>query len=920
MSDVISLNGVRVHNLKNISVDIPKNALVVITGVSGSGKSSLAFDTLFAEGQRRYLEGVSPHAARMFALKNKPDVDFIEGLSPTLAITQQYHARNPRSTVGTMTDIYDYVRVLFAKKGVPRCSSCEASMEKKTFDQIDEEIARADYPVLLAVRIPISEIKSSKVQCHELANLGYQFLRVGSDVYDIETCARKGVDSNLGYFELFHHGVITDSDRRSILEALVDLGDGVIYEYAAESIEQISPQTKVRVHATRYYCSACTIKAPELTPHSFSFNTPHGACPMCGGLGQRMEVQEELVVPNLKLSINEGALRPLVKHFANQKTVHAQLEELAKYNSFSMDAPFSRLSAKAKKKIFGGDAKLGFDGVCALLEKKYSASTSDFLTKQLAAYMKKVVCSACHGVRLNAFSRGVYLSGFSISDVVMSPIEELDGFLGTLKNDSTFSSDTVVSLLQKEITRRIQSILDIGLGYLTLHRSVPTLSGGEVQRLRLIKQLGASLTDVVYVLDEPSIGLHSKDVGKLVNLLQELKSQGNSIVVVEHDAAIMKIADYIIDIGPAAGVNGGEVVCVGQYSDIIACKDSETGAYLAGEKKISRSIISQVAKHHITIVDASEHNLKNVTVKIPLSRLVSVTGVSGSGKSTLVTDILAKKLKQHFHRATSEPGAHKEIKGIEHLDNIVVIDQSPIGRTPKSNPATYSGVFNSIRDIFANTPEARIKGLAPGDFSFNKDGKCLQCQGDGVVKLDMHLTDNQYAECDVCHGTRYRSSVLEIHINGKNIADVLALSVSSALEFFKDKSSIAQKLSVLERVGLGYLQLGQSAPTLSGGESQRLKLASELSKRSTGSTMYILDEPTTGLHFSDVERLLDVISQLVEKGNSVLVIEHNIDIIRNSDWVIDLGPDGGVAGGDVVAVGRADDIKKQKKSYTARYL
>lgn len=822
--DSIKIRGARTNNLKNISLDIPRDKLVVITGLSGSGKSSLAFDTVYAEGQRRYVESLSSYARQFVGLMDKPDVDLIEGLSPAISIDQRTVGHNPRSTVGTITEIYDYLRLLFARSGAPYCPHCQVKLKKGSEEKKTAKTIRG------------RQIKSTKLE--------------------------------------------------------------------------------------RFFvCPSCEYRRAEFEPRDFSFNSGHGACPACGGLGTKAEIDPDLVF-NPNLSILEGAIKPLSHSNLNGNGLFIELNELASRHNFSLRPAIHELSAEQKKLILKGDGQFG--GLLNYLEEKYQETKSSFVKQEIEKVMRAFLCPSCHGARLKPEVLAVKINGLSIIDVTDKSIKEAAAILnGWLKNMASFNgSAKIVEPIVREIIKNLVFLENVGLGYLTLSRAANTLSGGEAQRIRLASQVGSTLSGVLYVLDEPSIGLHQRDNDKLIETLKKLRDNGNTVIVVEHDASTMMAADWLIDIGPGAGDYGGEVLFVGTPEEIRKSDKSITGAYLSGKKaiKMPQKFRSGNGKA-IKILGATEHNLKNIDVEIPLGKLVAITGVSGSGKSTLMNDILANALNRKFYRAKQEPGAHREISGLENIDKVINIDQSPIGRTPRSNPATYTGLFTYIRDLFAELPEARVKGLGVGHFSFNvPGGRCENCSGDGVIKVEMQFLSDVYLTCDVCGGKKFKKKVLEVLYQGKNISEVLNMTVAEAKEFFKNYSAISQKLKTLSEVGLDYIKLGQSATTFSGGEAQRIKLATELSRRATGKTLYILDEPTTGLHFDDIDRLLKVLNMLVDQGNTVLIVEHNLDVIKSVDWIIDLGPDGGEAGGNLVVAGTPLEVIKNTKSFTGQYL
>ncbi len=950
MSSKIKIKGARVHNLKNINLEIPKNKLTVITGLSGSGKSSLAFDTIYAEGQRQYMGSLSSYAKQFLGVMDKPDVDSIEGLSPTISIDQRSVVNNPRSTVGTVTEIYDYLRLLFARIGRIHCPNCNEVVTRLTTKQIIEKILEIPFNTEILILAPIVYKKkgdfSSILEKAKRSHLSR--IRLDGEIYDLRAADHLLIDKQQEHtielvvdqlkipnksLVLKNHNFNAGSKQFvKSLEMALDWGDGLL------TIKRLD-QSEELFFSQNFSCLRCGLNWPEIDLRSFSFNSPYGACPACSGLGTKLEVDPELVIPNPRLTLAQGAIRPWVKITANQNFNHKILKLVAAKAGFSLDSVWEQLLPKQKKLVLFGTGEeryeiegesYRFEGVIPLLERKYRETDSEYLRKEIENYMRASVCPTCQGKRLKAESLAVKVGGFSIAEVVALPLGSLPQFLKDLfsdqvkeKNDQLSATDQRIGQpIIKEIIRRLENIIKVGLEYLTLERGTNSLSGGEMQRIRLATQIGSSLTDLIYILDEPSIGLHQCDNDKLIATLKRLRDQGNTIVVVEHDEAIMRLADYLIDIGPGAGALGGEVVALGTVSDLIKNKDSLTGQYLSHKLEIElpKKYRSGNGKS-LVIKGASEFNLKNIEVRIPLGKFVCVTGVSGSGKSTLITEILSKALARHFYRAKDLPGKHKSISGLDYLDKVITIDQSPIGRTPRSNPATYTGVFTYIRDLFTEVPEAKLKGYDAGKFSFNViGGRCETCSGDGFVKIEMQFLPDVYIECEECHGKRYGREALEIHYKEKTIADVLNLTVEEARVFFRDTPIIYEKLMTLFDVGLGYIKLGQPATTLSGGEAQRVKLATELSRRSTGKTLYILDEPTTGLHFDDIRHLLQVLQKLVDKGNTVLIIEHNLDVIKCADWVIDLGPEGGEQGGYLVAEGTPKEIAKVKKSYTGQYL
>ena len=933
MTEVIRVKGAREHNLKNVDIEIPRDQLVVITGLSGSGKSSLAFDTIYAEGQRRYMESLNSYARQFLGTMDKPDVDSIEGLSPAISIDQKSTSRNPRSTVATVTEIYDYLRLLFARIGVPHCPICGNEVTRRTTEVIIDEILRQFVDKRILLLAPIVKNKKGEFAHipEQYQRLGYARVRVDGVVYALDEFPelQKSYKHNI---ELVVDRLALTAEMRSRLsqsvEQALDLGQGVIEVLDADSDE-------VKTFSQRYACvDHPDVDIPELEPRLFSFNAPQGACPVCTGLGSRLEVDPELVFNN-NLTISEGAIRPYNRMNSDAWNMK-RLVSVAEAHGFSLKVPVGKLSDDAKHKIlYGtGDQKyrvdLGggrhydttYEGVIPNLERRWKETDSDFMRRDIERFMRERDCYACKGARLKPVVLAVTVHELNIVDVCdLSVDDALDLFDNKLQ--LTEQEMTIARLIVKEIKSRLAFMSNVGLNYLELSRAANTLSGGEAQRIRLATQIGAGLQGVLYVLDEPSIGLHQRDNDKLIDMLKRLRDLGNSVLVVEHDEDTIRQSDFLVDMGPGAGVNGGQVVAMGTPEIVAKNENSITGRYLSGAEKIAvpKKRRKVVKDRKLIVRGARENNLKNIDVEFPLGLMTVVSGVSGSGKSTLVNDIVARELAAELNRATTAPGLHDSIEGVNLLDKTIVIDQSPIGRTPRSNPATYTGIFTPIRELFASTPEANVRGYKSGRFSFNvKGGRCENCQGDGVIKIEMHFLPDVYVQCDECHGKRYNREALEIKYKDKTIADVLDMTIDQAAEFFDSVPNIARKLQTLVEVGLGYIKLGQPATTFSGGEAQRIKLATELSKRSTGKTMYILDEPTTGLHSADVKRLLGILQQLVEGGNSMIIIEHNLDVIKSADWIIDMGPEGGIGGGTVVACGTPEDIAKVPNSFTGKYL
>ncbi len=970
MENNIKIKGARQHNLKNVDLDIPKNKLVVLTGVSGSGKSSLAFDTLYAEGQRRYVESLSSYARQFLGIMEKPDADSIEGLSPAISIDQKTTSHNPRSTVGTVTEIYDYLRLLFARIGHPHCPICGREISHQTLDQIVEAAmelieskAKMNKKAWFLVLSPmVHDRKGEFSQLFEnLKSKGYRQARIDGYIHDLS--------EDLVLIKTNKHSIHAVIDRIAVtnttfkdqatkselknrltdsIQQALNLAEGLMVLGEVQDKEFTMPvyPKKIEDHifSERFACPVDNISLPEIEPRTFSFNSPEGACPTCTGLGKILKVEPDLIF-SPELTINEGGILPYVNTFEHETWYGRIIKQMCEENGIDMRTPIKDLSQEKIDILLNGTAdrlykvygtnRFGketyiyqeFKGIVSELERKYQESESDWVRDEIKKYMREKVCPDCNGARLKKESLGITIGGLSIADVTTFSIDHaIDWTVSLLCNDRTNEREKEIGkLIIKELEGRLKFLLDVGLEYLTLNRVAGSLSGGEAQRIRLASQIGSGLTGVLYVLDEPTIGLHPRDDQKLIDTLKKLRDLGNSVVVVEHDATMMKESDWIIDFGPGAGKHGGEVMAEGTPEEINKNPKSLTGKYLSGKKKIELGHLQlkiDDKKETLRIIGANRFNLKDIEVEFPLGKLVSITGVSGSGKSTLLVDTLYPALQKELNPLyRGETGGYKRIEGLDFVDKAILIDQSPIGRTPRSNPATYTGLFDPIRDVFTATREAKTLGFKKGRFSFNvRGGRCEACEGQGQIKIEMQFMSDIWVTCDVCHGKRYNAQTLEVAYRGKNIAEVLGMTVDEALEFFHAHPQIEQKLETLSLVGLGYMELGQPATTLSGGEAQRVKLATELSRKATGRTVYILDEPTTGLHFADVERLLRVLKLLVQKGNSVFVIEHNIDVIKNSDWIIDLGPEGGDGGGEIVATGRPSDIVKNKSSYTGEYL
>ena len=935
MNKNIIVKGAREHNLKNIDIEIPRDKLVVFTGLSGSGKSSLAFDTIYAEGQRRYVESLSSYARMFLGQMDKPDVDYIEGLSPAISIDQKTTSKNPRSTVGTVTEIYDYLRLLWARIGIPHCPVCGREITQQTVDQIVDKVMELPERTKLQVLAPIAKGKKGEFT-KELADIqkqGFVRARIDGEIIDLadDIKLKKSYKHNI---EIVVDRLVMKEEIKSRLtdsiETATRLADGLV-------VIDI-PGDREELFSLNYACPEHGISIEEMSPRMFSFNNPFGACPKCDGLGTFKEIDPDLIIPDKKLSINQGAIKASGWNVAEGSSIaRMYMEALSAEYGFSLDMPVEMIGEEALNAIlYGtGEKKLKmkrvtsygsgtyvkeFEGVIANLKRRYAETTSDWTRNELESVMRDCKCGSCHGARLKPEALSVTVGGKNIYEFCTLSISDEIDFINSL--ELTEKEQMIGNLVIKEIKERLSFLNSVGLGYLSLSRDSGTLSGGESQRIRLATQIGSSLMGVLYILDEPSIGLHQRDNEKLLDTLRHLRDLGNTLIVVEHDEDTMRAADFLVDIGPGAGIHGGELIAAGTPEEVMACERSITGQYLSGKRSIPVPAKRRKGNgKKLIIIGAEENNLKKINVEIPLGKFVAVTGVSGSGKSSLVNEIVYKHLANKLNHAKKHTGKFESIKGVEALDKVIDIDQSPIGRTPRSNPATYTGVFNDIRDLYASTADAKKKGFKANRFSFNvKGGRCEACQGDGIVKIEMHFLADVYVPCEVCGGQRYNRETLDVKFKGKSIYDVLEMTVDEAIEFFSTHEKIARKLRTLSQVGLGYVKLGQPATTLSGGEAQRVKLATELAKRSTGKTIYILDEPTTGLHTADVSQLLDVLGTLVDKGNTVLVIEHNLDVIKTADYIIDLGPEGGKGGGTVVATGTPEEVAKGKKSYTGQYL
>lgn len=912
--DSIVIRGAKEHNLKSIDLDIPRDKLIVITGLSGSGKSSLAFDTIYAEGQRRYVESLSSYARQFLEQLQKPDVEYIEGLSPAISIEQRTAGSNPRSTVGTQTEIYDYLRLLFARIGIPHCPKCKKPIRRQTPQEIVEQVMRMTENSKIIILAPL--VRGRKGEYKDLFQIakkdGFVRVRVDGNINELDKPIL--LDKNKTHtIEVVVDRIVLKNDIRKRLtdsiETAIEIGKGLVVIGNGKDI----------LFSERYACIDCAISLGEIEPRIFSFNSPYGACPVCDGLGNKMEIDPELVISDKS--------RPVISAVDAWRRggkglylyYRRRLRSLAHEYGFDVDTPFKELAKDIKKLVLFGEKE--FEGVVPNLERRFRETESEFIKTEINKYMSVQPCPGCKGMRLKAESLAITIHDKNISEISSLSIKDMKRFLTELKITET--EKTIAHQVLKEVNARLQFAINIGLNYLTLDRRSFTLSGGEAQRIRLATQIGSGLVGVVYILDEPSIGLHQKDNSKLLDTLITLKSLGNTLIVVEHDEATIRKADHIIDLGPGAGEHGGQVIVSGTLKDVLDSRESLTGKYLRGELKISipDERKSYIKAQKLKIIGASEHNLKSIDVEIPLGLFVCVTGVSGSGKSTLIDEILYRALAKKFYKSKEKPGAYKKIEGIDFIDKVIVIDQSPIGRTPRSNPATYTAAFAPIRDLFSRLPDSKVRGYKPGRFSFNvKGGRCEACMGDGIKRIEMHFLPDIYVQCEVCKGKRFNEQTLDVKYKGESIADVLDMSVEKALELFVNITVVRNKLKALYDVGLGYIKLGQSATTLSGGEAQRIKLAKELSKTSTGKTFYILDEPTTGLHFADIDQLLNVLHALVNQGNTVLVIEHNLDVIKTADYIIDLGPEGGDEGGEIVACGTPEEIVNNKKSYTGQYL
>lgn len=935
-SDKIIIKGAREHNLKNVSLEIPRNKLAVITGLSGSGKSSLAFDTLYAEGQRRYVESLSAYARQFLELMEKPDVDSIEGLSPAISIEQKTSSRNPRSTVGTVTEIYDYLRLLFARIGRVYCYQCDREISRQSAQQIVDQVDKIPGGSKIMILAPLVSNRKGefKKELGQMRKNGFVRARIDGEVLSL--------DEEIALDKKFKHTIEVVVDRLVVkenmgrrladsVETALEHGEGTV----VIAVLGKGDQSEDLLFSEKFACNYCSISYPPLEPRLFSFNNPNGACPKCDGLGTKMVVDPDLVVPDSSLSLREGAFKPWEKK--NSLYFHQMLETISEHFDFKLSVPFKSLPKKTQQILLygSGDEPIQyfyeknnrrhyytgtFDGIIPDLERRYHETDSHSTRDEIHKFMRTLECGECNGTRLTPYATSVRVGEKNIIDLTRLSIESLHGYFQGLKLSE--QENLIARRIVKEIKERLGFLINVGLDYLSMNRTSATLSGGESQRIRLATQIGSSLMGVLYVLDEPSIGLHQRDNDRLLKTLLHLRDIGNTVVVVEHDDATILASDFVVDLGPGAGVHGGDVIFSGTPARILKSKKSLTGQYLSGKRKIPVPQNRRKGNGKmLKVTGAEQNNLKSLDVEFPLGKLICVTGVSGSGKSTLVIDILYKALAKHFWKSVDKPGLFDKIKGIQHIDKVIDIDQSPIGRTPRSNPATYTGVFTIVRDLFSETPESRVRGYKPGRFSFNvKGGRCETCQGDGLIKVEMHFLPDVFVTCESCQGKRFNRETLEVMYKGKNIADVLDMTVEEARDFFNNIPSLKSKLHTIADVGLDYIKLGQAATTLSGGEAQRVKLSKELSKRTTGQTLYILDEPTTGLHFADVENLLGVLSKLADSGNTVIIIEHNMEVIKTADHIIDLGPEGGDKGGNLVAQGTPEEIAGDKKSYTGKYL
>ena len=932
MIEYIKVKGAKENNLKNISVDVPRDKLVVFTGLSGSGKSTLAFDTIFAEGQRKYMESLSSYARMFLGQMEKPDVESIEGLSPAISIDQKTTSNNPRSTVGTVTEIYDYLRLLYARVGVPHCPKCGRVIEKITVDQIADKVTAMETGSRILVNAPVVRGRKGEYgkQLEGYRKSGFARVEIDGSVYDLseEIKLEKNIKHNISV--VVDRLIVKDGIRKRLtdsLETALKLADGLVV---------IECDGKSELFSTNYACPDCGISIGEIEPRSFSFNNPYGACPKCNGLGYTSKIDEKLVIGDPNRTLREGALTVTGWNLDTGRMTEMYFRALSKRYGFGLDVPVKdlprdildillygnggeKIKMSYSTRTFSGSYDSSYEGVIPNLERRYRETTSDYTKSEIERYMVSMPCDECHGKRLKKETLAVTVGGLNIADLCDLSVVKMNDFISSL--DLTETQQIIAKSIIKEIKARLKFLIDVGLGYLTLSRNAGSLSGGEAQRIRLATQIGSGLTGVLYILDEPSIGLHQRDNEKLIATLKRLRDLGNTLIVVEHDEDTIRAADYVLDIGPGAGVHGGSIVASGTPEEIMTSKDSLTGAYLRGDKRIEIPTNRRKPKGYVSIKGASENNLKNIDVDIPLGVITAITGVSGSGKSTLINQTLSPAISNELMGTKLSVGKCKSISGLEQLDKIIVIDQSPIGRTPRSNPATYTGVFSFIRELFAKTQDALQRGYKAGRFSFNvSGGRCEHCQGDGIIKIEMNFLPDVYVPCEVCGGKRYNKETLEVRYKGKNIAEVLEMTIEEAVHFFEGVPSVYNKIKTLFDVGLGYVKLGQSATTLSGGEAQRVKLATELSRRATGRTLYVLDEPTTGLHMADVDKLITIMQKLVDNGNSIVVIEHNLDVIKIADHIIDLGPEGGDGGGTIIATGTPEDVAKIKESFTGRFL